>query len=79
MNYLTENFKDKETKNKFTGFYDAQTATDNVVDLSLSDISTKKISHILLTRQTSNKNIYSHTQLLFDCKLSYNFSPQWEQ
>ena len=29
LDYLNRNFKDKETKNKFTGFYDAKTATDN--------------------------------------------------
>ena len=43
LDYLNRNFKDKETKNKFTGFYDAKTATDNSVNEALTGIATNKI------------------------------------
>ena len=43
LDYLNRNFKDKETKNKFTGFYDAKTATDNGVNEALTGIATNKI------------------------------------
>ena len=43
LDYLNRNFKDKEIKNKFTGFYDAKTATDNSVNEALTGIATNKI------------------------------------
>ena len=43
LDYLNRNFKDKETKNKFTGFYDAKTATDNSVNEILTGIATNQV------------------------------------
>ena len=40
LNYLENNFKDKETKNMFTNFFDAKTGTDNSIDVALSGIKT---------------------------------------
>ena len=43
LDYLNRNFKDKEIKNKFTGFYDAKTATDNSVNEILTGIATNQV------------------------------------
>ena len=43
LDYLNRNFKDKETKNKFTGFYDAKTATDNSINEILTGIATNQV------------------------------------
>jgi hypothetical protein len=43
LNFLNTNFKDKETKNNFTSFYDAKKGTDNSVDVALTGIASNKI------------------------------------
>ena len=43
LSYLNDKFKDKETKNLFTGYYDAKAGADRAVDLSVSAIATGKI------------------------------------